>query len=86
MAELPHPTPAWSKTRDSDALLDTRVPRRLTRTGYRPTWPTPDEVVGVEGVPSDANVPVGEMVALNTETGSLYRKTDQGWQSANGEM
>lgn len=94
MAERQPPTPAWREGKFgslSDTLGSTRlttiVPSRLKKKGYIPTWPARAVVVGVAGVPSDANTPPGTTLAVNTDTDNLYRRDPvDGWRSVNGEV
>lgn len=93
MTTLLPPTTAWSKSRGTDALLDTRMPAYLQRRGYRASWPAGAVVFDVEGVPSDETVPDGTFLALNVEEdengvprNTLYRRTNDGWRSVNGEI
>jgi hypothetical protein len=63
------------------------MPSHLRRRGYRATWPAGEVVQGVEGIPTDLNTTPGSTRAVNTDTGTLYRRDPvDGWVSANGEV
>lgn len=85
MPTLNPPSPAWRV--GPGAALSTTLPRHLARRGYRPTRPVGAEVFGVFGVPSDATVPSGYTIAVDTSVTPprLYRRLSDGWYPVNGD-